>query len=86
MKAPLKKSSTGNLLFICSILLFSPALIYSQSVFINQAGYKSSGYKYFYTDSEELNFALCKGENGDTVYQGSLSGKIENDAATQFSD
>jgi len=64
------------------IIIFSALNIRSQSVFINQAGYKTDGFKFFYTDSDVASFVVCRTDNNDTVYQGNISIKIENDAST----
>jgi endoglucanase len=73
-------------MFFYGLVIFLLQLkIFPQADYINQAGYKINGYKYFYTDSGDLDFAVCRTGTGDTVYQGNFSTYTENDAATGLS-
>ncbi|MGE5859601.1 MAG: glycoside hydrolase family 9 protein, partial [Ignavibacteria bacterium] len=78
-----KPTLSVNALFsACTVIFFLSSEIYSQSIFLKQAGYKGNSYKYFYTDSDEQNFVICRADDGDTVYQENITIKIENDPAT----
>jgi len=62
--------------------VFASIEIYSQTIFINQSGYKIDGYKAFYTNAETLNYSIYRVDNNSVVNQGILLTTIENDAAT----